>query len=85
MRPLKIECANPNWKIALKKNLQEGIEVDLLDLDYLADWQFFEILALSHSMTLRLDTRQKIGKFRKCGPVPGTKKGIVLLPQPSHG
>jgi hypothetical protein len=85
MRPLKIEYANPNWKIALKKNLQEGIEVDLLDLDYLADWQFCEMVALSHSMILRLDTRNKMGKFRKCAPAHGSKKGIVLLPHPSEG
>jgi hypothetical protein len=85
MRPLKIECANPNWKIALKKNLQEGIEVDLLDLDYLADWQFCDIVAFAHSMTMRLDTRQKTGKFRRCGPPSDSNKGIVLLPHPSHG
>ncbi len=84
MRPLKIECANPNWKILLKTNLQEGIEVDLLDLDYLTDWQFCETVAIAHSMTLRLDTRQKMGKFRKCGPAHGSKEGIVLLPQASQ-
>ena len=84
MRPLKIECANPNWKIILKTNLQEGIEVDLLELDYLADWQFCETVAISHSMTLRLDTRKKTGKFRKNGPAHGSKEGIVLLPHPSQ-
>jgi hypothetical protein len=38
MRPLNIECANPNWRILFKRNLQEGIEVDLLNLNYVADW-----------------------------------------------
>jgi len=85
MRPLKIECANPNWRILLKKNLQEGIEADVSELDYAADWQFCEILAISHSMTLRLDTKNKIGKFRKCGTAHGSKEGIIALPSPGQG
>jgi hypothetical protein len=63
MRPLKIECANPNWRIILKTILQEGIEVHLLGLDYLTDWQFCETVSISHSMTTRIDTRNKTGKF----------------------
>ena len=85
MRPLKIECANPNWRILLKKNLQEGIEADVFDLDYVADWQFCEILSISHSMTLRLDTKKKVGKFRKCGPAHASKLGIIPLPLPGQG
>jgi hypothetical protein len=68
MRPLKIDCAENNWKILLKRNLQEEIEVDLLNFDYSIDGLFFEMLAISHSMTLRLDAQNSVGKFRKPPP-----------------
>jgi hypothetical protein len=84
MRPLKIDCADGNWKMFLKRNLQEGIEVDLLGLDYLVDGQFCEILAISHSMTLRLDVRNKVGSFRKRGPSRAAKKQIIPLPLPGQ-
>jgi len=50
MRPLKIDCAEANRKVLLKRNLQEGIEVDLENLDYAVDGVLCEILAMSHSM-----------------------------------
>ena len=80
MRPLKIDCTNGNWKILLKRNLQEGIEVDLLHPDYVADGQFCELLAMSHSMTLRLDTRKKAALFRKIRPSHGAN--VHILPSP---
>jgi hypothetical protein len=52
----------------LKRNLQEGVEVDLLNVDYSVDGLFCEMLAISHSMTLRLDVRNRVGKFRKPPP-----------------
>ena len=40
MRPLKMDCAQANWKVLVKQNLQEGIEVDLDNLDYAVDGVF---------------------------------------------
>lgn len=47
MRPLKIDCAEANWKVLLKRNLQEGIEVDMDNSDYAVDGVLCEILAMS--------------------------------------
>jgi len=68
IRPIEIDCAEKNWETLLKRNLQEGIEIDLLGLDDSADGLFCEVLAGSHSMTLRLDVRNSVGKFRKPPP-----------------
>jgi len=68
LRPIKIDCADANWKVWLKRNLQEMFEVDLLNFDYAADGMYCELLAMTHSMSIRLDTRNKIGKFRKPPP-----------------
>jgi hypothetical protein len=65
MKPLNIDCAEKGWRILLKRNLQDGIEVTLDNFDYSIDGQLCEILAISHSMTFRLDVRNKSGKFRK--------------------
>ena len=65
MRPLTIDCSDENWKSLLKRNLQEGIEVTLGNFDYAVDGQFCELLALSHSMSFRLDVRNHAGRFRK--------------------
>jgi hypothetical protein len=65
MKPLKIDCADENWKSLLKRNLQEGIEVTLDNFSYTADGQFCELLAISHSMSFRLDVRNKAGHFTK--------------------
>jgi hypothetical protein len=85
MRPLKIDCGSADWKKLLKRNLQEGIEVELLGLDYEADGLLCEILAISHSMTFRLDFRKKSAIFRKIVPASDPKKGIIALPSPSQG
>ena len=68
MKPLTINCAEEGWKALLKRNLQDGIEVTLDNFDYAIDGQFCEILAISHSMTLKLDVRNKAGLFRKRAP-----------------
>jgi hypothetical protein len=68
MRALIINCAEEGWKALLKRNLQDGIQVTLDNLDYAIDGQFCEILAISHSMTLKLDVRNKAGLFRKHAP-----------------
>lgn len=65
MRPLKIDCAEANRKVLLKRNLQEGIEVDLENLDYAVDGVLCEILAMSHSMTLPYNARNKAWLFKK--------------------
>ncbi len=65
MKPLNIDFAEKDWRTLLKRNLQDGIEVTLESFDYSADGQLCEILAISHSMTFRLDVRNKTGKFRK--------------------
>jgi hypothetical protein len=65
MKPLKIDCANENWKPLLKRNLQDGIEATLDKFDYTADGQLCELLAVSHSMNFRLDVRNKVGHFTK--------------------
>lgn len=65
MRPLKIDCAEANWQVLLKRNLQERIEVDLENLDYASDGVLCEVLALSHSMTLRYNARNKTWVFKK--------------------
>jgi hypothetical protein len=65
MKPLKIDCAEAKWKTLLKRNLQEGVEVDLENLDYDADGVLCEVLAMSHSMTLRYNTRTKAWLFKK--------------------
>jgi hypothetical protein len=65
MKPLVIDCTKNDWKSLLKRNLQEGIEVTLENFDYTADGQHCELLALSHSMTFRLDAKNKAGAFRK--------------------
>lgn len=65
MRPLRIDCAEENWKVLLKRNLQEGIEVDLDNLDYNVDGVLCEVLAMAHSMTLRYSARSKSWLFKK--------------------
>jgi hypothetical protein len=65
MKPLVINCAEKDWEILLKRNLQEGIPVKLDNFDYEADGQFCELLAVAHTMDLRLDTKNKAGLFRK--------------------
>jgi hypothetical protein len=70
MKPLRIDCAQENWKLLLKRNLQDHIEVTLDGFDYLADGQFCELLALSHLMDFRLDVRNKTGRFTKRPPAP---------------
>ncbi len=65
MKPLKIDCANEDWKSLLKRNLQEGIEVTLNNFSYTIDGQLCETLALSHSMNFRLDARSNAGHFSK--------------------
>ena len=68
MRPLKIDCSKKNWKALLKRNLQDGIEVNLLDLNYSMDAPFCEMLAMADSTSVRLDTRDRIAKLRKPPP-----------------
>ena len=65
MKPLRIDCADANWKSLLKRNLQDRVEVNLDNFDYTTDGQFCELLALSHSMDFRLDVRNKVGRFTK--------------------
>ena len=85
MRPLKIDCSDANWKTLLKRNLQDGIEVELLGFDYAVEGQFCEILAISHSMSFRLNFKEKAGMFKKTAPVADPKKGIISLPLPAQG
>jgi hypothetical protein len=68
MKPLRIDCAEENWKSLLKRNLQDRIEVTLDNFDYTTDGQFCELLALAHSMDFRLDVRNKAGRFTKRPP-----------------
>jgi hypothetical protein len=68
MKPLRIDCADENWKTLLKRNLQDRIEVSLDGFDYTTDGQFCELLAVSHSMDFRLDVRNKAGRFTKRQP-----------------
>jgi hypothetical protein len=63
MKPLTINCADKDWKLLLKRNLQEGTEVILDNFYYTEEGQFCEMLALSHSMDFRLDVRSKTGHF----------------------
>ena len=65
MKPLRTDCASDKWKLLLKKHLQEGIEVTLDNFDYMTDGHFCEILAYSHTMSFRLDLRNKVGRFIK--------------------
>jgi hypothetical protein len=65
MKPIIIDCAEANWKVLLKRNLQEGVEVDLGNFDYDVDGVFCEILAMAHSMTLRYNSRTKSWLFKK--------------------
>jgi hypothetical protein len=68
MKPLRIDCTDENWKSLLKRNLQHRIEATLDNFDYTTDGQFCELLALSHSMDVRLDVRNKAGRFTKRPP-----------------
>ena len=68
MKPLRIDCAQEQWKSLLKRNLQDHIEVTLDSFDYTSDGQFCDLLALSHSMDFRLDVRNKAGRFTKRQP-----------------
>jgi len=65
MKPLRIDCAEEDWKVLLKRNLQDGIEADLDNLDYNVDGVFCEIVAMAHSMTLRYSARTKSWLFKK--------------------
>ena len=69
MKPLNLDCRNKDWKTLLKRNLQDGIEVTLDNCDYATEGQFLEVLAISHSMSFRLDVRKKTGSFRKSATV----------------
>jgi hypothetical protein len=65
MNPVKISCAEPDWRNVLKTDLQDGLDVDLTNFDYTLDGQFCELLAMSHSMQFKLDARNGAGFFRK--------------------
>jgi hypothetical protein len=71
MKPIIINCCDHDWKILLKRNLQEGIEATLDNFDYTTDGEFCELLALAHSMTFRLDVKNKAGRFKKQADKPG--------------
>lgn len=74
---IRIDCAQENWRTLLKRNLQDEIEVDLENLDYETCGEFCELLAVSHSMSFRLDARNRVGKFRNPPP-------LVPMPMPSQ-
>lgn len=63
--PAKIDCANKDWKTAVKTHLQQGTEVDLSNFYYTENGQFCEMMALAHSMQFRLDAKNSAGFFRK--------------------
>jgi hypothetical protein len=65
MNPIVISCKASDWKNALKVNLQDGIEADLTNFDYTVDGHFCELLAVAHSMRLKLDAKNNTGFFRK--------------------
>jgi len=64
MTPIVIGCKAPNGKNVLKVNLQDGIEADLVNFDYTVDGHFCELLAVSHSMRLKLDAKNNTGFIR---------------------
>jgi hypothetical protein len=64
MRIVTIDCKAPLWRNALESNLQEGNEVDLLNIDYTIDGVFCESLASSYGMTFTLDAKNSTGAFR---------------------
>jgi hypothetical protein len=64
MKPLEINLTELDWTTLLKRNIQEGIPVDLDNFDYKVDGQFCESVAIAHGMQLRLDSKHKLGLFR---------------------
>jgi hypothetical protein len=54
-----------DWKMLLKKNLQDGDQVDLINFDYTLDGRFCEMLAVSHSMRFTIHPENKAGFFKK--------------------
>ena len=69
MSTVTIDCNAPLWRNALKTNLQEGNEVDLLNIDYTTYVVFCELLAFSHGMTFKLDApnsfRVRVSSFNQ--------------------
>jgi hypothetical protein len=65
MNTVLIDCNGPLWRNALKANLQEGNEVDLVNIEYTVEGAFCELLAFSHGMTFQLDVKNSAGSFRK--------------------
>jgi hypothetical protein len=65
MRTVRIDCVDKDWKMLLKKNLQDGDEVDLIDFDYTLDGPFCEMLAIAHSMRFTIRPESKAGFFKK--------------------
>ena len=67
MNPVNINCASGEWKLLLRRNLQE--ELDLSNFDYTPmDVRFCELLAWSHEMVFSLDANRGTGHFRKNRP-----------------
>jgi hypothetical protein len=64
MSNVLIDCNAPLWRNALKTNLQEGNEVNLVNVDYTIDGVFCELLAFAHGMTFQLDAKNSAGSFR---------------------
>jgi hypothetical protein len=71
MNPVKIDCANAEWKLFLKHTLQDGREVELANFDYTLDGQFCEMLAMAHNAVFSLDAARNTGRFRKKSAPPG--------------
>ena len=65
MQPVKIDCANKDWKLLLKTNLQDGVEADLVNFYYTENGEFCEMIAFAHAMEFTLDARNSAGFFRR--------------------
>jgi len=64
MTPIVIGCKAPDWKNIQKVNLQDGIEAGLIECDYTVDGHSCELLAVSHSMGLKLEAKNNTEVFR---------------------
>jgi len=60
-----VDCKTLLWRNVLKTHLQEGRQIDLLNVDYTVDGAFCELLAFSHRMIFSLNAKNASGSFRK--------------------
>jgi len=68
MNLVTIRCTETDWRHILEHNLEDGLEVELLKLNWECDADYCRGLARKHSMTFELTKEHNYGVFKKMKP-----------------